>query len=118
MTAAQPEAAPHDAPITAAEARTGRRLTSALALAAAVLLMSLPWQAAVPKGTDPLAQGWWSEDEETAWIAESNAWADAEVDAYLATTVQPVEAMFDYLYAELPHDVAEQREQALGWEKR
>ena len=65
-----------------------------------------------------LAQGWWSEDEETAWVAESNAWADAEVDAYLATTVQPVEAMFDYLYAELPHDVAEQREQALGWEKR
>ena len=40
------------------------------------------------------------------------------MDAYLATTVQPVEAMFDYLYAELPHDVAEQREQALGWEKR
>jgi pyruvate dehydrogenase E1 component alpha subunit len=65
-----------------------------------------------------LAQGWWSEDEETAWIAESNAWADAEVDAYLATTVQPVQAMFDYLYAELPHDVAEQREQALAWEKR
>jgi hypothetical protein len=60
MTAGQPEAAPQDAPTTAAEARTGRRLTGALALAAAVLLMSLPWQAAVPKGTDPLAQGWWS----------------------------------------------------------
>lgn len=60
MTAAKPEAAPHDAPITAAEAKTGRRLTGALALAAAVLLVSLPWQAAVPKGTDPLAQGWWS----------------------------------------------------------
>lgn len=65
-----------------------------------------------------LAQGWWSEDEEAAWIAESNAWADAEVDAYLATPVQPVAAMFDSLYAELPHDVAEQREQALAWENR
>lgn len=65
-----------------------------------------------------LAQGWWSEDEEAAWVAESNAWADAEVDAYLATPVQPVAAMFDFLYAELPHDVAEQREQALAWENR
>jgi pyruvate dehydrogenase E1 component alpha subunit len=64
-----------------------------------------------------LAKGWWNEEEETAWIAESNAWADAEVDAYLATPVQPVAAMFDYLYAELPHDVAEQREQALAGEK-
>jgi 2-oxoisovalerate dehydrogenase E1 component alpha subunit len=64
-----------------------------------------------------LAKGWWNEEEEAAWIAESNAWADAEVDAYLATPVQPVAAMFDYLYAELPHDVAEQREQALAGEK-
>jgi pyruvate dehydrogenase E1 component alpha subunit len=64
-----------------------------------------------------MANGWWNEDEEAAWIAESNAWADAEVDAYLATPVQPVAAMFDYLYAELPHDVAEQREHALAGEK-
>ena len=49
---------------------------------------------------------------------QSNAWADEEVNAYLDTTVQPVEAMFDYLYAEAPHDVAEQRAQALAWEKR
>lgn len=55
-----PAAAPHEAPVTAAEARTGRRLTGALALTAAILLASLPWQAKVPKGTDALAQGWWS----------------------------------------------------------
>lgn len=60
MTAAQPEVAPHDAPITPAEAKTGRRLTAALALAAAVLLIAVPWQAKVPEGTDPLEQGWWS----------------------------------------------------------
>ncbi len=60
MTAAQPEAAPHDAPITATEAQTGRRLTGALALAAAGLLLALPWQAKVPEGTALLEQGWWS----------------------------------------------------------
>lgn len=65
-----------------------------------------------------MAQGWWSDDEEAAWIVESNAWADAEVDAYLATPVQPVSAMFDYLYAELPHDVAEQRAQVMRGEQR
>jgi 2-oxoisovalerate dehydrogenase E1 component alpha subunit len=65
-----------------------------------------------------LAQNWWSEADEADWITQSNAWADAEVDAYLATPVQPVSAMFDYLYAELPHDVAEQRAQVLGGEPR
>jgi 2-oxoisovalerate dehydrogenase E1 component alpha subunit len=65
-----------------------------------------------------LAQNWWSEADEADWITQSNAWADAEVDAYLATPVQPVSAMFDYLYAELPHDVAEQRAQVLGGESR
>jgi len=64
-----------------------------------------------------MAQSWWSEQDEAAWVIESNAWADAEVDAYLATPVQPVESMFDYLYAEMPHDVAEQRAQALAAEK-
>jgi 2-oxoisovalerate dehydrogenase E1 component alpha subunit len=65
-----------------------------------------------------MAQAWWSEQEEQDWIVHSNAWADEEVNAYLATTVQPLESMFDYLYAEAPHDVAEQRAQALAWEKR
>jgi len=64
-----------------------------------------------------MAQSWWSEQDEAAWVIESNAWADAEVDAYLATPVQPVESMFDYLYAEMPHDVAEQRALALAAEK-
>jgi len=65
-----------------------------------------------------MAKSWWSDEQEADWIVQSNAWADEEVNAYLATTVQPVEAMFDFLYAELPHDVAEQREQLLNWEQR
>lgn len=60
----------------------------------------------------------WSEAEETAWKEECNRLSDIEVNAYLETKVQPVETMFDYLYAELPHDVAAQRAEALAWEKR
>jgi pyruvate dehydrogenase E1 component alpha subunit len=59
----------------------------------------------------------WSEAEEATWKEECNRLADLEVNAYLETKVQPVEAMFDYLYAELPHDVAAQRADALKWEK-
>ena len=65
-----------------------------------------------------MLQGWWDEVLEAEWIAECNAWVDEEVNAYLATPVQALESMFDFLYEELPHDVAEQRAQALAWEKR
>ena len=61
--------------------------------------------------------GQWNEQMENEWKEESNRLADIEVNAYLETKVQPVEAMFDYLYAELPHDVAAQRADALKWEK-
>ena len=60
----------------------------------------------------------WSETEEAKWKEECNRIADEEVNAYLETKVQPVEAMFDYLYAELPADVAAQRADALKWEGR
>ena len=61
--------------------------------------------------------GQWNEQMENEWKEESNRLADIEVNAYLETKVQPVEAMFDYLYAELPADVAAQRADALKWEK-
>lgn len=61
---------------------------------------------------------WWSEQQEADWLVQCNAMADEEVNAYLATATQPVESMFDYLYADMPHDVAEQRAQALKWEQR
>ena len=65
-----------------------------------------------------VAQGAWDEAKEEAWKAECTVLVDAEIDAYLATRTQPVESMFDYLYAELPHDVREQREAAMAWENR
>jgi 2-oxoisovalerate dehydrogenase E1 component alpha subunit len=63
------------------------------------------------------ALGQWNEAMENEWKEESNRLADIEVNAYLETKVQPVEAMFDYLYAELPADIAAQRADALKWEK-
>lgn len=56
----------------------------------------------------------WTEQEEEQWKAECAAKVDAEVNAYLETKSQPVEAMFDYTYAEVPADLAAQRRQALG----
>ena len=41
---------------------------------------------------------------------------DIEINAYLETPVQPVEAMFDYLYADMPADVMAQREAAIAAE--
>jgi len=64
-----------------------------------------------------LAQKAWSEKDEEAWKIECGAKVDAEVNAYLETKAQPTEAMFDFTYAELPADLAQQRAQALGAEK-
>lgn len=62
--------------------------------------------------------GVWSEDEEKAWIEECGKRVDVEINAYLETPVQPVEAMFDHLYADMPADLLEQREQAIAREGR
>ena len=64
------------------------------------------------------SQKQWSEAREVEWKAECGKLVDVEVDAYLESKPQPVEAMFDYLYAELPHDLVVQREQAIRWENR
>ena len=64
------------------------------------------------------AQGLWSEVEEKTWSDECGKRVDEEINAYLNTPVQPVEAMFDYLYADMPPDVAEQRAAALALEGR
>jgi len=60
----------------------------------------------------------WSETEEAAWKEECGRLVDIEVNAYLETKVQPVEAMFDYLYGDMPADVLAQRDDAIAWEKR
>ena len=65
-----------------------------------------------------MAQGLWSEDEEKAWADDCGKRVDEEINAYLNTPVQPVEAMFDYLYADPPPDLLEQRAAALALEGR
>ncbi len=65
-----------------------------------------------------ISEGMWSETEEAAWKEECGKLVDEEVNAYLDTKVQPVEVMFDFLYAELPADLQAQRADALKWEGR
>src|SRR5690606_32866720 len=48
------------------------------------------------------AQKLWDEDQEKAWNEECAKAVDVELNAYLETPVQPVEAMFDYLYGDPP----------------
>ncbi|MEG3191693.1 pyruvate dehydrogenase (acetyl-transferring) E1 component subunit alpha [Lysobacter sp. D1-1-M9] len=64
------------------------------------------------------AQKLWSEDEEKAWTEECGKQVDVEINAYLETPVQPVEAMFDFLYADPPADLLEQRAAAIAREGR
>ncbi|HVV95727.1 MAG TPA: pyruvate dehydrogenase (acetyl-transferring) E1 component subunit alpha [Rhodanobacteraceae bacterium] len=59
----------------------------------------------------------WTEKEEEAWKTDCATRVDAEVNAYLETKTQPVEAMFDYTYAEVPADLAAQRDAAIAAEK-
>ncbi|MGH8042139.1 MAG: pyruvate dehydrogenase (acetyl-transferring) E1 component subunit alpha [Rudaea sp.] len=56
----------------------------------------------------------WSEKAEEDWKEECGAKVDVEVNAYLETKAQPLSAMFDFTYAELPADLAAQRAQVLG----
>lgn len=57
-------------------------------------------------------QGLWDEVQEQAWQEEVALMVNKAVEAYLATPVQPVESIFDYLFAELPEAMQEQREWA------
>lgn len=65
-----------------------------------------------------IAQGLWSEEEEKSWADECGRLVDEEINAYLGTPVQPVEAMFDFLYADPPADLLQQRAAALALEGR
>ncbi|NLB57844.1 MAG: pyruvate dehydrogenase (acetyl-transferring) E1 component subunit alpha, partial [Gammaproteobacteria bacterium] len=64
------------------------------------------------------AQGVWDEAQEKAWVEECGQMVDVEINAYLECKVQPVEAMFDYLYADPPADLLEQRAAAIALENR
>jgi len=64
------------------------------------------------------AHGAWNEAGEAAWKEECERRVNLEVDAYLATPAQPVEAMFDYLYADPPPELLAQRAAAIALEQR
>jgi pyruvate dehydrogenase E1 component alpha subunit len=53
--------------------------------------------------------GVWTKADEERLVEEINGEIDAAVERYLKAQPQPPEAMFDYLYAELPRALAEQR---------
>jgi 2-oxoisovalerate dehydrogenase E1 component alpha subunit len=56
--------------------------------------------------------GAWDDAREEALKAECAREVDAAVEEYLATPKQPIEAMFDHLYARLPRNLQVQREMA------
>ena len=60
----------------------------------------------------------WDEEQEKAWIEDCGKLINIEINAYLETPVQPVEAMFDYLYGDMPADVLAQRDKAIAAEGR
>ncbi|HJS35327.1 MAG TPA: pyruvate dehydrogenase (acetyl-transferring) E1 component subunit alpha, partial [Pseudoxanthomonas sp.] len=64
------------------------------------------------------AQKVWDEAQEKAWIEECGRLVDIEINAYLELPVQPVEAMFDYLYADPPPELLQQRAAAIAAENR
>jgi 2-oxoisovalerate dehydrogenase E1 component alpha subunit len=59
----------------------------------------------------------WDEAQEKDWLEECGRLVDIEINAYLETKVQPVEAMFDYLYGDPPPDLLAQREAAMALDK-
>jgi pyruvate dehydrogenase E1 component alpha subunit len=56
----------------------------------------------------------WSSEDETNMLEELAAEVQQAVDNYLNTPVDPPEAMFDYLYEELPEKTVAQRELAIA----
>lgn len=60
------------------------------------------------------ANAGWSKADEEALIESCNREIGAAAEAYLAADAQEPGAMFDYLYASPPADVAAQRERVVG----
>ena len=57
-------------------------------------------------------EGAWDEEREKALLEECGDFVQQAANDYtemVTNDPQPVSAMFDYMYAELPHDLAEQR---------
>ncbi|MEN9986961.1 MAG: hypothetical protein RI925_2463 [Pseudomonadota bacterium] len=55
----------------------------------------------------------WSKQDEEALLSDVQARVADAAARYLATPVQPLSSLFDYLYADIPADLAAQRQQLL-----
>ncbi|RDI38961.1 pyruvate dehydrogenase (acetyl-transferring) E1 component subunit alpha [Aquicella lusitana] len=62
-------------------------------------------------------KGEWNEQQEEALQTECAAEVDKAVEEYLSISPQPLESMFDYLYAELPETYRQQRDSLKEVEK-
>jgi 2-oxoisovalerate dehydrogenase E1 component alpha subunit len=60
-----------------------------------------------------VAEGMWGKADEEQLLAEITLTIERAAEAYLATPPQSPEAIFDFTYATLPRDLAEQRQAAL-----
>jgi pyruvate dehydrogenase E1 component alpha subunit len=56
--------------------------------------------------------GYWDKDKEEALLHECSSAVEGAAEGYLATPAQPVSAVFDYIYAEIPAELAAQRKAA------
>jgi 2-oxoisovalerate dehydrogenase E1 component alpha subunit len=59
--------------------------------------------------------GVWDDDKEQALLEDAAEKVDAAVQVYLNTPKAPVEAMFDYMYKDLPEFLEEQRDHAIRY---
>jgi len=58
-------------------------------------------------------QGAWSEEQETELMEAATGKVEAVVSEYESFGKPTIESMFDYMYAEMPPDLAAQRERAI-----
>jgi pyruvate dehydrogenase E1 component alpha subunit len=59
--------------------------------------------------------GLWNDDKEKELLEQAAEKVDQAVQRYLNTPKAPVESMFDYMYAELPEFLEEQRDHAMQY---
>jgi pyruvate dehydrogenase E1 component alpha subunit len=56
--------------------------------------------------------GAWDQERESALLEDCSARVEAAVEAYLGTEVQPISAMFQFMYRKLPETMQEQQDTA------
>ena len=61
-----------------------------------------------------MANGHWNKDQEDALLRDCGLTVEQAATDYLATPPQPIGANFDYVYAEAPGELIEQRAEALS----